>query len=157
MNDVRVIGIGSPFGIDTLGWQVVRRLKQEDNGNLIQCKNIELIEADRPGPQLIQLMQGANYVILIDAIVDSESIGKLVHLDKAQLVYTPWQVSSHGLDVSDAIALADKLNLLPGKLSIIGLSVDPAQDGPLAETDLCHLTQTILSELAAYYAQTDAG
>jgi hydrogenase maturation protease len=153
MNDVRVIGVGSPFGIDSLGWHVIHRLRRLPLPAAVPSNHIDFIEADRPGAHLIHLMQGAHYVILVDAILDSDRSGELIQLDRDQLIKTQKPISSHNLDVSDAIALADKLKLLPEKLSILGLSVNPSQENPPDETALNKLTQAVILALDAYFSE----
>lgn len=153
MSGIKVIGIGSPFGHDTLGWQVIDHLKRQYIPSSRSSRHIDLIEADRPGISLIQMLQGAQLVILIDAIQDERKHGEIIRLDKSQLIHQQNRLSSHVLDVSSAIALAEKLRLLPEKLVILGLGINPEHAVPLNETAIHKLTDAVICELEAYFSQ----
>lgn len=153
MSEVRVIGIGSPFGNDSIGWQVIEKLKQQHMLTTLLPERIDLIEADRPGINLIQMLQGARFVILVDAILDTSQHGAVVRVSTHQLINARNSLSSHGLDVASAIALADKLQVLPEKLLIIGLSVHNEKADPMDEGSIDKLTAAITCELEDYFAQ----
>jgi len=150
MSNIRIIGIGSPFGNDTLGWQVIRKIRAQGCIGPATIENLDLIEADRPGAQLIQLLQGAKQAILVDAILDPGQTGKIVRVDKDQMALSPSSISSHEFGVSSAIALADKLGLLPESLSLVGLGINPDEETPLDETTLNALILTISNEISQY-------
>jgi hydrogenase maturation protease len=152
MSDVKVIGIGSPFGHDSLGWQVIDHLRRQYSQNKLRPERINLIETDRPGINLIQLMQGAKAVILVDAILDDHRHGETIQLNKSQLIRQQDTLSSHNLDVASAIALAEKLQLLPETVMIFGLGIDPAREDAINETAVQKLTDAIVGELEVYFS-----
>lgn len=153
MSTIKVIGIGSPFGNDSLGWQVIDRLKQQNIQGTRWPEQIDLIEADRPGINLIQLLQDAEVVILVDAIHDEPRQGQVIRLDKTQLLNSQHNLSSHSLDVASALALAEKLQLLPKTIVVLGLGIDPGRAEPLNTTAIHKLTAVIVSELETYISQ----
>ncbi|MBI1422964.1 MAG: hydrogenase maturation protease [Gammaproteobacteria bacterium] len=156
MTDVRIIGIGSPFGNDSLGWQVIEMLKANDMLATFPHEHLELIAADRPGLNLIQMLQDAEFVILVDAICDPNRHGTIMHLTREELVVPEVILSSHRADVASAIALADKLHQLPGKMILIGLGIDPALNSPLMEADMLALASEITRELETYFMHAAA-
>ena len=117
-SSVVVIGIGSPFGVDQLGWQVVERLKQQPS--LFDSKRVSLQSCDRPGTLLLDYLNGADTAFLIDAI-EGGIAGQVRIIKKTQLFQHPKLHSSHDLGVAETIALGDKLDLLPNSLFIIGI------------------------------------
>lgn len=151
MSDVRVIGIGSPFDNDTIGWRVLEYLKQKTMLATSLPTQIDLLEADRPGMGLIQLLQDARFVILVDAILDDKRHGNIIRLDKTQLMRPPKVLSSHGMDVANAVALAEKIQGLPEKLVILGMGVDQDQTKTIDETSVQQLASAVTSELEAYF------
>ena len=153
MSKIKVIGIGSPYGNDSIGWQVIENLKQQHTLSTLLPERVELIETDRPGINLVQLWQGADFVILIDAILDRHNQGEVRCLSKEELITAHHSVSTHELDVASAIALAEKLNVLPEKLLIIGLGIDDAQEDPVSEESIYKLTVAVTYEIKDYFAQ----
>jgi len=120
----RVIGIGSPFGADQLAWLAIDHLAGK---GLTEC---ELIKLDRPGSRLLQQLQGAHRVILLDAVALDEAPGSATHLSPESLEQVMCVTSSHGFGVAQALSLAAQLGELPSVLHLIGLH---------AGTDLTHL------------------
>ena len=153
MSEVRVIGIGSPFGNDTLGWQTIERLKQQHILATLLPERVNLIATDRPGVNLIQTLQGASFVILVDAILDEHPHADVIRLSKDQLITAKNVLSSHSLDVASAIALADKLHVLPEKLLLMGLAIDVQQAERIPEESIHKLVDAIIYELENYFAQ----
>ncbi|MET0045227.1 MAG: hydrogenase maturation protease, partial [Candidatus Thiodiazotropha sp. 6PLUC3] len=113
----RVIGIGSPFGADQLGWLAIDHLQT------CQLTACELIKLDRPGSGLLDYFRGVDHVVLIDALVSSGRVGevKLIGLD--ELEDCSGLTSCHGFGVAEALGLADKLDLLPTRVSLIGIQI----------------------------------
>lgn len=147
MNDVSIIGIGSPFGNDTVGWQVIANIKQRYTGHTLPTDCIDLIAVDRPGMNLLHMMQGKRFVILVDAILDSEKHGEAICLDKAQIIESESPLSSHDLDVASAIRLGDKLGMLPNKLLIMGIAVDATREDPIPDSVINELTDLVTRTL----------
>lgn len=111
----RIIGIGSPFGADQLGWRAIDLLKDED---LPGC---ELIKLDRPGSDLIRHLETAKAIVLIDAIQAERVPGHMRRLDQTDLLAHSCLTSSHGIGVAEALELARQLDLLPAHLHLIGI------------------------------------
>ena len=86
----------------------------------------EVIAADRPGTALVDLLDGAETVILIDA-VRSGALPGTIHefpideLDRCAARF----VSSHDLGVAAAIQLARKLGRAPFVGKVIGIEIAP--------------------------------
>lgn len=159
---VRVIGIGSPFGADRIGWQVADALERrlEEHGGLEHRDiDVHVGVADRPGVELLRLMQGAQRVILVDAVLDCDetrtgrdgTIGRPPRwLQRDELQVLSLGRSSHDLGVSEALALGEALGQLPEQLSILGIHVDPDPD-VLDDTDAVEQgVEMILAALSTY-------
>ena len=72
---IRIIGIGSPFGDDACGLAAARRLAEEPPAGA------EVVVADRPGAALIELLDGVDATILIDAVRSGSPPGTLHSAD----------------------------------------------------------------------------
>lgn len=124
MSRVAVIGIGSPFGADRLGWDVVERLHSDDAEVVFECW-------DAPLNGLVERFQEVDAVILVDAALNNEPVGLCRMLTSAQLAGQGLCWSSHGLGLADAIALGRALRALPAQLIIVAAEVgDPTLAKP---------------------------
>jgi hydrogenase maturation protease len=113
---IRIIGIGSPFGDDACGLTAARRLAEEPPAGA------EVVVADRPGAALIELLDGVDATILIDAVRSGSPPGTLHDLDLRKLLRSAVRpVSSHDLGVTAAIQLANALGRLPARGRLLGI------------------------------------
>lgn len=127
-----VVGVGSPFAGDGVGWWVVDHLQER-----LEPGEVDLIKVDRPGVALLEVMLGYQQVVLVDAVATNRGEAISV-IDKAELVAlssnmeTAESLSTHAVGVAGAVALGEALGQLPQRLACVGV--------PLA------LTETALSE-----------
>jgi hydrogenase maturation protease len=103
---VRVVGVGQPLaGDDAVGLEVLRRL-----GEVGVPAGVELHEA-ADGAALLALLETPYPVIVVDAVVGMGPHGVVVELEEAELgASSDRPLSTHGLDVTTAIALARVLH-----------------------------------------------
>jgi hydrogenase maturation protease len=102
---LRVVGLGQALaGDDAVGLEIVGRLRDEG-----VPAGVELLEA-ADASVLMTLLETAHPVIVVDAVVGNGPPGELVELGEAQIGATSDRLlSTHGLDVAAAIALARDL------------------------------------------------
>lgn len=116
---LRVIGIGQAHaGDDGVGLQVVEALRQlGDPGN-------ECIALSDPS-ELVEYLQTEIPVVVVDAVL-GEPIGTVVELEPEKLDVTASGVSTHGVTVAQAIALARSLGgAFPASLRVVGITIAP--------------------------------
>jgi len=118
---LRVIGIGSPFGADTIGWQAIERLREEKE---LFPPGTELLVLDRPGSSLIPLLEKSSTVVLIDAMQSGQPNGTVQRLQLSDLLAQANHPSTHAIGVAETLALAEALNVLPEKLLIYGIEME---------------------------------
>ena len=124
-----VLGIGSPFGVDNSGWLIVDQLAKQ---NL--PANSKLQKSDRPGLKILDLVNGYDRVIIIDAAIDNNLTSpELLHLKKEQLLVEK-SISSHQLGVAEVLSLGANLNKLPQKIDLFAIVMN--QKIPLQNFDL---------------------
>lgn len=118
---IRIIGIGSPFSDDAVGLEAARSLSESPP------PNCEIIEADRPGASLIEMIDGADAAILIDAACSGAKPGTLHEFgfDKLERCAAAGLVSSHDLGVANAVELARKLGRAPERGMILAIEIAP--------------------------------
>lgn len=115
---LRIIGIGSPFGDDTLGFQAIERLRGETE---LFPADTELLALDRPGSTLIPLLENSQTVVIIDAMHSGLSAGTVQRLEVDDLLREKNMPSSHNLGVAESLALATVLGVMPEKLLVYGI------------------------------------
>jgi len=127
---IRIIGIGSPFGDDAAGLEAARQLAADPP------PDTDVLVADRPGAGLIDLFDGAEGVILIDAARSGAPPGTIHDLDLHTLPSHPLGlISSHDLGVAEAVRLAATLGQLPRRGRVLAIEI--AAGGSEARVDVC--------------------
>ena len=126
---LKVIGVGSPFSDDTLGWQLLDALAEQ--GLELPGWRITYKKADRPGPGLLEYLKDTDAAVLIDAMRADDPSGNVRLVEPAQLLSHASPTSSHAMGVAESLALGEQLHMLPPMLHILGIQVG-AQPGPAA-------------------------
>jgi hydrogenase maturation protease len=115
---IRIIGIGSPFGDDACGLVAARQLAHD------APVGAEVVVADRPGAGLIELMDGVDECLVIDAVHSGAPPGTVHDVDLRDLPGSSVRgVSSHDLGVAEAVQLAMVLGRLPAHCRLLGIEV----------------------------------
>jgi hydrogenase maturation protease len=123
MNDnialVRIIGIGSPFGDDQLGWQVITALEAET-----LPPTISLACCESPST-VLQMMQGAQRVYLIDAVqTEAAPLGTIQRWQGEEIGSVQSNLTSHGIDLASVLALGRVLGNLPPHIIFYGIEIN---------------------------------
>jgi hydrogenase maturation protease len=123
----RIIGIGQAVaGDDGVGIAVIRKLRETG-----VPADIEMIEAAEPSAMIPYLIDGADPIILVDAVVGAGAPGRLLHLEPgASQLRKGKMLSTHGVGVIEAIELAGQLGAANSRIVILGITIDrPARYG----------------------------
>lgn len=114
---IKVLGIGSPFGDDKVGWKVIDLLKKPTYNKLVIEKH------DRPGIRLLDLMRGAHIVYLIDAVVTGAPLGTIYKLAKNEIKELKTVISSHDIGIAQALEIGEELGDLPQEIIFYGIEI----------------------------------
>lgn len=114
-----IIGLGNDYrGDDGLGLAAVRRLRE------MNLPGISVLEAEADAGGLLELWQGADTVILLDAVSSRARPGAVFRFE-AHLEPLPQKIfascSTHALGLAEAIELARALGRLPPRLIVYGI------------------------------------
>lgn len=119
----RIIAIGQrAAGDDAVGLAVLEALRRA-----ALPPGTELVEAAE-ATELVPLLETRAPVIVIDAVVGPGPVGEVLELDGAALASSPERpVSSHGIDVAQALALARVLSpdSAAPSVSVVGVRIAP--------------------------------
>ena len=123
---IRVIGVGNDWrGDDAVGLLAVRRLRDQLE------PSVEVRELEGGGLALLELMEGADHVVLIDGVIGTGRPGEVVRLDFSEK--RRWGTiaprSTHALGVAEAMDLAEILGQLPERMVLYGVEIDSVQSG----------------------------
>jgi hydrogenase maturation protease len=124
MNLIKVLGIGSPFGDDQIGWKVADALKQQISIEASIAPFVLIESHDRPGVRLIELMSGVSTVFIIDAIKSNSEIGTVHRFKNNDIFELENRLSTHHMGVSEALQLGSALNSLPDNIILYGVEID---------------------------------
>jgi hydrogenase maturation protease len=126
MAAIRIIGLGNEFrGDDAVGLLAARRLRERLD------TSVEVLEAEGDGLALLDLMEGADQVMLIDAVKSGGHPGTTIRLDLSEK--SRWgglvPCSTHAVGVAEAIDLARALGRLPKQIILYGIEIDSLESG----------------------------
>ena len=107
-----VVGIGQlAAGDDGVGLHVAR---------VLAARGIEARECS-DASLVLALVEAGRRVVIVDAVVAPEP-GRVLLLDPADLASGPFPLSSHGIGIADALALARTL-YGGGDIAIVGITI----------------------------------
>ena len=122
---VRVIGVGSGTGDDAAGLAVIEWLASQP-----RPQDVSLARCERPLPDLLEALDGADAAILIDAARGGDPPGRVRRIDEAA-IEARGGASSHGYGTFRAVSLARALDRAPRRivwLAIAIAAVEPGRD-----------------------------
>jgi hydrogenase maturation protease len=145
-----VIGLGNLLrGDDGVGVRVAQMLARQTLPS-----DVEVVDGGTQGLGLVNLMEGRQRMILVDAADVGKTPGEFVRftLDKVVVLGDDQHLSVHTAGLREALLLAQALKILPDEVVIFG--VQPANLdwtnalSPEVEATLPDLITAVLSELA---------
>lgn len=150
MSTVRILGIGSPSGDDQAGWLTVDAL--------LACglDELDIEKLDRPGANLIPLLEGASRVILIDAMQSHGRTGEIRRFGQEDWPSYSHGLSSHGFGVLAALMLARELGSLPPRLDLYGIEIGSVCPGEDAGHDVQAAAQRLAEMIVSSLEKGDA-
>ncbi len=80
-------------------------------------------KADRPGPGLLERLGGCDAAVLLDAMHAGGEAGAVRQVERRELATADRLFSGHALGVAEALALGERLGLLPQRLYIVGIEM----------------------------------
>jgi hydrogenase maturation protease len=121
---VVVIGVGNPYRRDDgIGIRVVEALEPGRRPVETRC-------IDGEPARLIECWRDADLAVVVDAVVAGRPPGTVGVWDPSREPLPAAQAtSSHATGVGEAVALADALDALPGRLLIVGVEPAAVDDG----------------------------
>lgn len=136
------IGLGSNFGDDRVGWDVVTQLQQA-------IPTLECYCCERPGLLTNLLLNTAHNIIVIDAMVTGAPLGTIHCIQHDEIYTQATKYSTHALNLADALAISQILS--PKIITIYGIEITPPSiDAPTTQYSSPLITQAINSILLEF-------
>ena len=146
-----LIGIGSHFGTDELGWEAARFIANELAEQRIVETELHLTA--NPAAEVPALIGNTNCALLVDAIAPDIALSAPVRVSLDML--EAWQAtSSHGIGLGTTMELLDTLDVLPQHWAVIGVPERLAAMPTSWQPKVRALTGEILAEWTLW---TDGG
>ncbi|AKB44869.1 Methanophenazine hydrogenase maturation protease [Methanosarcina sp. Kolksee] len=120
---IRILGCGSPLmGNDGVGLKVIEVLQESE---LKDLKDIDIMDAGVCGLDLLNLLDDARKVIIVDAILANSPPGSVHHIEGKELLegveFHPL-VSVHDLTITDVLKIGEQVQELP-EIVVIGIEI----------------------------------
>jgi len=122
---IKIIAVGNDlYGDDGVGTVVLQMLEQ-----IPEMKDIELIDGATDALGLIDHFSCTDHVIIVDAAQMGEKPGtvKIFNREEIKLKIKMDHLSVHGISLAETFDIAQAVNSLPKKITIIG--VEPQNIG----------------------------
>lgn len=154
----KVIGVGNGWrGDDAAGLVAARRLRE------LAPDGVEVAEAEGELSALLDLWEGADDVLVIDAVRSGAGPGTLHRVD-ARATSLPARLarhSTHAVGLAEAIELGRTLGRLPSRLIVFGIEGERFEPGtqlsPAVESGVHRALDAIVGELGANLTQAPPG
>jgi hydrogenase maturation protease len=143
-SSIRIIGLGNEFrGDDAVGLMAARRLRQAIG------ERAEVIEAELAGIDLMELIKGAQVVILVDAAWGGQAPGTIYRLDASAgpIGGQIFSHSSHAIGLSDALELARALGTLPATVIVYAVEAENTEAGQPLSTSVAKALDQVVQQV----------
>ena len=121
MSRTYIFGIGSPFGADRIGWQVIHQLR----AHFVDRPDVILETLSQPTNIFIHTFEATDRIIFIDAMISGRAPGSLEPFTARQLESASPRLSSHGIDLKTTVELLIGMGFLPNQIIVMGIEVTP--------------------------------
>ena len=136
-----LIAVGSPFGADNAAWQIAAQLPA--------TPSLTLVYSNSPLAQLKSLLDTAQHIILLDALISTQPAGQLLPLHPEQLASSDNHLSSHGLGAAELLALLQQLKADTAEQQLIGVSIGDGRQ-PLTDQQIKNAAKALQQALRAH-------
>lgn len=140
---VRAVGVGSPNGDDSVGWEVIRGLGHRPN---IEAYTVE------GGQRILDFLDGQGTLVLIDALVTGGLPGRIHRFEWPDARIERLRPgSTHQVSPAEALQLARVLGIAPARVIVFGIEpeiIRPQQGlSPCVQAAVPKLVERITAEL----------
>jgi coenzyme F420-reducing hydrogenase alpha subunit len=152
---VRIIGIGSPYGRDRVGWEALEALDTSGFAARFRPGLVRLQNCAAPAA-LPALLDGVGLLVLIDALPDHAAARGWRRIERDELDTVTAAHSSHTLGLAETVAVCESLAVVAPRIVCFGISTGPDTDGNVDEVArriVAALGDAIRAEIEAWLTE----
>lgn len=149
MPQVLIIGIGNPDrGDDAAGRLVAQRL------SAMAVPHVTIRETDGEATRILELLDGAAKVFLVDASVSGAPPGTIKMFDvvRAPLPEAAFGLSTHGFGLAEAVELARTLGTLPPECIVYAIEGKAFETGAAPSAEVATAVDALVARIAGELA-----
>lgn len=142
---ILIIGVGNDYrSDDAVGLIVARALQAK------KLPSVSVQEATGEGTALLEAWKGSDAVILVDAVTSGAPAGTIHQLDaqSGPISSSLFALSTHALNVAQAVELARTLGTLPQRLMIYGIEGKHFVAGTGLSPEVEHAAEEAIARIA---------
>ena len=150
----RIIGIGNQYrSDDSIGLRIAAELKSHPDSD-----NVDIIEFGGDGATLIDLWDGFDCIVIIDATRSGSTPGTIHRLDAIaeEIPSTFFNYSTHAFSVAEAIEVARRINRLPKEMLLFGIEGLNFDAGVELSPQVEQAIPSVVEELTAYISTSSS-
>ncbi len=148
-----VLGVGSPFADDQIGWLVVRELLgRRECKYKINEKELILREVNRPGLNLLHLIDSdyTNLLIIDMVVTNLNEIGSIYILRGVEILGFSGMLSSHSFGVANSLGLAYVLGIDITKIVFCGIEGRQPDSKDNISNDVINAVPEVIKKIIKY-------
>lgn len=148
MSDTLVLGLGNPLmGDDGLGLAALARLKAEFE----MPPEVSLVDGGTWGMNLLHLIEGAERLVLLDAINTGDMPGTVNFLEREDLPrFFSHKLSPHQIDLREVLGLAELRGHLPRQMVAIGIQPLQVEMGERVSLPVANAMESLVELTVAH-------
>lgn len=148
MSDTLVLGLGNPLmGDDGLGLAALARLKAEFE----MPPEVSLVDGGTWGMNLLHLIEGAERLVLLDAINTGDMPGTVNFLEREDLPrFFSHKLSPHQIDLREVLGLAELRGHLPRQMVAIGIQPLQVEMGERVSLPVANAMESLVELAVAH-------
>jgi hydrogenase maturation protease len=142
-----LIGIGNEYRSDDgVGLYIADKLRSWN------FPDINIAGCSGNGVDLMNLWEGYDDVILVDAVRSGAEPGTVFHFDagEKQIPQELFGYSTHVFGVAQAIEMARTMRTLPSRLSIFGIEAENMEAGTVLSESIKNSSERAIKEIIQY-------
>ena len=155
---VHIIGLGSPNGLDQVGWRLADQLGRTCLAEYIENSLVATGKCAAPA-LLPTMVADAGLVLLVDAVSGPLAAGEVCCIDPEELVRFDRVSSSHGISLKEALQLLESISVSSPSIIIFGIGTGVPETGDpekiidrAVDTALPVLARVVAAEIRNFLA-----
>lgn len=133
---LRILGCGNPLvGDDGVGVHIINKLMKEIPNLPI---NVELIDAGVCGLEMLNLIENADKVIIVDAVKGAGKVGTIHRFNIEELKNSTsscTKMSIHDTGIMDVLCIAEHVQQLPQEIIIYAVEIEEPEEISIGLSD----------------------